>query len=115
MRRSLLLVLALLSACDRIPGTEANRIREAEQAVRKELLDPSAAQFRTVAKTKYGVCGEVNAKNQMGGYSGFRLFYVSEGEVGVEPDRMSSLDFETEHGQFMAGYVVACDLTRNRK
>ena len=38
------------------------------------LKDASSAQFRNVVKIGTDVCGEVNAKNGFGGYTGFRKF-----------------------------------------
>jgi hypothetical protein len=50
----------------------------AENAVKQKLIDPSSAEFRNVRPTSaWGICGEVNAKNRMGGYVGFRYFKVS--------------------------------------
>lgn len=51
----------------------------AEQAVRALLRDPSSAQFKrlSILKGKDGksyVCGQVNAKNAFGGYTGFSAF-----------------------------------------
>ncbi|MHC1479623.1 hypothetical protein ACYJW8_05180 [Frateuria aurantia] len=57
---------------------------EPERAVRRELKDPDAAQFRDVRANyteEFGLvaCGRVNAKNEFGGYTGFRRF-VSGGK-----------------------------------
>ena len=57
----------------------AETIVAAERAVRRELKDPDAAQFRDVRANyteEFGVvaCGQVNAKNEYGGYTGFRRF-----------------------------------------
>lgn len=62
----------------------AETIVAAERAVRGELKDPDAAQFRDVRANyseEFGVvaCGLVNAKNELGGYTGFRRF-VSGGK-----------------------------------
>lgn len=62
----------------------AETIVAAERAVRRELKDPDAAQFRDVRANyteEFGVvaCGRVNAKNEFGGYTGFRRF-VSGGQ-----------------------------------
>lgn len=60
----------------------AERIRDAEpkgrEAVIAKLKDPDSAQFRNTRPTADGLylCGEVNAKNSMGGYTGFKRFYV---------------------------------------
>ncbi|NBB15158.1 hypothetical protein GVN21_07290 [Caulobacter sp. SLTY] len=57
----------------------------ARKAVRWKLADPDSAKFRNVfVVAKPGqakaVCGEVNAKNQMGGYAGYKRF-ISAGTV----------------------------------
>ena len=46
--------------------------------------DPEAAKFRNIK----GNCGEINAKNKIGGYTGYRRFiYNSETDtVSIEED-----------------------------
>jgi hypothetical protein len=51
----------------------------AMQAVKAKLSDPGSVRFRGVfvrqqASGTKAVCGEVNAKNKMGGYGGFQRF-----------------------------------------
>ncbi|MDA3509317.1 hypothetical protein [Acinetobacter junii] len=41
-----------------------------EEKARRNLFDPEAAKFRNIQ----GNCGEINAKNKMGGYTGYRRF-----------------------------------------
>lgn len=89
MRAAILTTTALLviAGCDRIPGTEANRIAKGEQVAAALLIDPSSAQFRKTflrpgPKTKdekaegprWVVCGEINGKNRNGAYVGFSRF-----------------------------------------
>jgi hypothetical protein len=67
----------------------AETIVAAERAVRGELKDPDAAQFRDVRANyteEFGVvaCGRVNAKNEFGGYTGFRRFVSSGRSVILE-------------------------------
>lgn len=67
----------------------AETIVAAEHAVRGELKDPDAAQFRDVRANyteEFGVvaCGRVNAKNEFGGYTGFRRFVSSGKSVILE-------------------------------
>lgn len=53
-------------------------IQAARTLVVERLSDPQSAQFRN--EVIYGgtiVCGEVNARNRMGGYVGFRWFNVA--------------------------------------
>jgi len=67
----------------------AETIVAAERAVRGELKDPDAVQFRDVRANyteEFGVvaCGRVNAKNEFGGYTGFRRFVSSGKSVILE-------------------------------
>lgn len=79
--RYLIIFLALvLTSC----GKSANYEKMAKKAVAKDFLDPASAQFRNIdVQSDFGnadVCGEVNAKNSYGAYTGFKpfLFSVSE-------------------------------------
>jgi hypothetical protein len=69
-------VSCLCAACDRLPGTEAFTEEKAKRAVREQLLDPTTAQFRNVEERDGSICGEVNAKNKLGAYTGFTRFVV---------------------------------------
>jgi hypothetical protein len=67
----------------------AETVVAAERAVRGELKDPDAAQFKDVRANhteQFGVvaCGRVNAKNEFGGYTGFRRFVFGDGRVILE-------------------------------
>ncbi|MEA9913493.1 hypothetical protein VDG39_12370 [Xanthomonas campestris pv. raphani] len=67
----------------------AETIVAAERAVRAELKDPDAAQFREMRTNyteEFGVvaCGRVNAKNEFGGYTGFRRFVSGGRSVILE-------------------------------
>lgn len=63
-------------------------IPAARASVINLLKDPASAQFRDERLTPGGVlCGEVNAKNAMGGYVGFRKYIsVSEHLNYIEHD-----------------------------
>lgn len=50
--------------------------QEVKAVVAEELLDPTSATFRSLRKSSIGYCGEVNAKNRMGGYVGNRKFHT---------------------------------------
>ncbi|HEX7385825.1 MAG TPA: hypothetical protein VF285_00935 [Castellaniella sp.] len=56
------------------------------------LKDPDSAKFRN----QYGVCGEVNAKNALGGYVGYRRFIAVREDLVVVDDGLttSPADFE---------------------
>ena len=85
MKLNMLVAVFLLMSLTAYAATEseiANRLREAEPNGREALLtrlkDPESARFRNVKPTADGLylCGEVNSKNSMGGYTGFKKFYV---------------------------------------
>ncbi len=72
----------------------------ARQNVEGKLKDPQSAQFQNMTVSgKAGasvVCGEVNAKNGFGGYTGFKRF-VSAGPglaTQIEGGEMSGPEFE---------------------
>ncbi|MCL8299371.1 MULTISPECIES: hypothetical protein [Pseudomonas] len=79
-------------------GCGKSDIDLAREAVAEQLTDPSAAQFRNERSKKGGwVCGEVNSKNAMGGYVGFKRYTViwKDGggqTVAIEGDGETSLD-----------------------
>lgn len=63
--------------------------------VRARLKDPDSAEFRNVGYYSGGpgmaVCGEVNAKNSFGGYSGFERFVaLGEDTAFLESDTSAS-------------------------
>jgi hypothetical protein len=67
----------------------AETIVAAKRAVRGELKDPDSAQFKDVRANyteEFGVvaCGRVNARNDFGGYTGFRRFVFGDGRVILE-------------------------------
>lgn len=58
---------------------------DAKNVVASTLNDPESAKFRNIRSTKWSVgnfvCGEINAKNKMGGYSGYEGFYYINKKV----------------------------------
>ena len=87
-----LTVLVLASACsdpDNDKGYDADTnsnaditrqyIDAAKEAIKAQLIDPDSVRYRNIivdtrSFMKPVVCGEVNAKNRLGGYSGFQPF-----------------------------------------
>lgn len=54
---------------------------EAIDALKHSLSDPESAEFRGLRvvvreQIEFVLCGEINAKNRMGGYVGYRPFFV---------------------------------------
>jgi hypothetical protein len=83
LRGWILLGSAVLAACG------PSRLKQAEEIASHNLNDPGSTQFREVkASGENCVAGELNAKNRMGAYTGFRPFIVDlrKNEVAIMPD-----------------------------
>lgn len=70
---------------------EDAKIEFLKKKVKDTLKDPQSAQFRNIQfiKSSNSLCGEVNAKNSMGGYVGFKSFGVSADGDPVILQKMS--------------------------
>ena len=95
MKRSLLLgALAIVLPCAGTPKKEPSFVEEAQAATLDALKDPESARFKWVRATDgtkldmrwRAICGEVNAKNSHGGYTGFSRFVTF---------RIANYDFKT--------------------
>jgi hypothetical protein len=83
-----------LASCHYVPGTEAALFHEAEGAIKEILIDADSAEFRkleaknTELEGFATVCGEVNSRNRMGGYTGFKRFIAmpGKGHVVIDPE-----------------------------
>lgn len=100
---TVILMLAMLAGC-------SDAESDAEDLVRAQLTDPASATFRNVRSVRdeygvVGVCGEVNAKNRMGGYVGFVEFMAKQGEVVIRSRDDASL------GAYQVPYFRACTTT----
>ena len=74
----------------------AETIVAAQRAVRASLKDPDSAQFKDVyanytEEFQVVVCGRVNSKNSLGGYTGFKRF-VSNGKSAIIEGRDNVAD-----------------------
>jgi hypothetical protein len=71
-----------------------------EDAVRARLKDPESAQFQNQrVSAKGAACGEVNAKNGFGGYTGFKRYIFAGKEMTVFESDMAPGEFEVSWGQ----------------
>lgn len=107
MRISLIAVgvAALLPSLSLAATTTAPTIVKAKKIIAAEMVDPSSLQFRKLRVT-HGVvqgkaltitCGEYNARNKMGGYTGFARF-------AYEPTVMRGvISFNAEGGMDLFG------------
>ena len=68
----------LTTACEQLPGA----VNEAKREVRRNMIDPSSAQFESVREMPQSgaVCGFVNGKNRMGAYAGANPFVYEKGK-----------------------------------
>jgi hypothetical protein len=92
--------------------------------VERLLTDPNSAQFRELhaypaAGTPAAVCGEVNAKNRMGGYNGFQrfIFRVAVDKVELAPgtDQQALVDPLTaaiQSNEFNVDFLAICSDTQ---
>jgi hypothetical protein len=95
-----------LSACD------LTIKHEARERLADLLVDPSSAQVRRLVRNDGAICGEVNAKNRMGGYVGFKAFFAPKaGEAKINPEFSPDSKEPVEiYGQFIfdAEFRNAC-------
>jgi len=102
---------ALVSACDLIPGTDANLEKRAKDRAAQLLIDPSSAQFRNVEAREKAVCGEINGKNRMGAYVGFSRFYVDVGTWSPAIDPQFDFD-DLESARSLCASLAGSSCTR---
>ena len=71
-------------------------ITEIKQNIRADLKDPNSAEFRNVFITSVGhICGEVNAKNSFGAYTGFKRFFATSPDlISIEGVIYDSASFQ---------------------
>jgi hypothetical protein len=108
MKRSFyigLVIAAFLAGCGK------SRIEQAHDLVKDGLSDPDSATFKS--DTEYAkkdgnfiVCGQVNAKNRMGGYVGYRWYIVEDGKALVMNDDNAS-DFAGKYVETCTNLTVA--------
>lgn len=87
--------------------TGCSSTKKAEDAVRKQMIDPASTAFRALEDRNGFVCGEVNSRNRFGGYVGFRRFiYERKSEaVTIDPQEYLSEDSKRIFGN-IAGAVT---------
>lgn len=114
--RVILLATAVLAlaGCERFSREGDQAIEAAQALLHDGLNDPASAQFRKLNFNPAGgtVCGEVNAKNRMGGYVGFTPFYVVNGAVRIHPDPNAEFfdEFERrEHERSLKSFASMWD------
>jgi hypothetical protein len=80
-------------------------MHRAKEQIRRLMRDPVGVQFREVSierrpgPIRYVVCGEYNAKNGFGAYTGFERFYAfPDGDVKIQG----------RYDRFEAGWYEFC-------
>lgn len=67
-----------------IIGLSACGDSNVKSEVKSILIDPSSAEFKSITVFKNGnYCGEVNSKNRMGGYAGYKAFSKVDGKLEI--------------------------------
>lgn len=72
-------------------GVSQNTVASVQSTVREMMKDPESAKFRRTEtyRTRFGdqiVCGEYDARNSFGGYTGYDMYYfrLRNGQVMVK-------------------------------
>lgn len=91
MPRKIIISITFIALCIFIYAaysafTRYQSLREARKTVETILKDPASAQYsnETVSKDGAVVCGEVNSKNSLGGYVGFKRYLTRGKEVLID-------------------------------
>jgi hypothetical protein len=76
-------------------SVDSSEVRAAKRALEDSLIDVDSVQYRNVRTYSEGVvCGEVNAKNRLGGYAGYQLFVFNGDEDGeIVVDRVAHAEY----------------------
>ena len=121
-RFTLILSLALCGSA--FAQTTADRIKafdveKSKQLVADELSDPDSAKFRKMyisqfvnpnnGKITLWLCGELNAKNKMGGYVGYRQFLAFDDMAQINPAAENEKSMEgVQQQMFDLTYPKVC-------
>lgn len=118
------LILSLAVCGTAFGQTTADRIKafnveKAKERVADELSDPDSAKFRKLYLSEFvnpnngqaglWLCGEINAKNKMGGYVGYRQFFVKDDLVQINPATENEKSMEgVKQQMFDSAYPKVC-------
>ena len=104
MKTAITLIASLAIATPTLAQTQAAMTAQAKAIIAKRMVDPASLQLRntklvrTVSPQGRPVevlCGEYNAKNRMGGFTGFKMFLFEPVEMGgiMSIDLPRGMDF----------------------
>lgn len=109
-RVALVVLLTLLAACSDDKAAE----KAAKEGIAQEFNDPASVQYRgTITYSPeagvYATCGELNAKNQFGAYTGFTRFValvdIVDGKAEYRGENSTDEDqYPLLYGQLEAQY-----------
>lgn len=88
-----ILAMVGLSACSKPdPTPDEQLVAQVESQIRASMKDPDSAQFRPgfADAKKQIVCGEVNAKNSYGGYTGFEKYSYYKDRFHLQSDDLKT-------------------------
>ena len=107
MRLTHLILCGLaVCACDQVSEqvddivNAQTAISRAKESVVREQPDPAAAQFRDIVQVGDMVCGDLNGKNLLGAYVGFRPFVYREyqnGQTAWQTTGMNAFGIESRY------------------
>lgn len=114
--------LARQQAADSKDNELQSFIKAAKRELTKEFLDPDSANFRdtfvTSSNGSQTLCGEVNAKNKVGGYVGYKAFIVPYDKKQAEFTSilLKNYDQQSREGElkselFDISWEVSCKLS----
>lgn len=113
MKKLLVVVAVCLAFIAVLAGWRGYLVQTLRAPVLAQLNDPDSAQFRNLKyvgnwTAKGGLlCGQVNAKNAMGGYVGYSWFEASLKSVSIEDAEVKSL--------FDKSGLIRCDYSDSIK
>lgn len=118
MKKRRILALSLVALASAVVLAACDRHSSAHKDIKANLIDPDSAKFSEEADGKDGfVCGLVNSKNRMGGYTGNAPYIWKPGKGGLAVSetfsyykfrRMAdSLDRPSGKSEFQE-FVVTC-------
>jgi hypothetical protein len=94
MKAALAIALACAITAAHADVPDSVLVEMTQRIIVHDLKDPDSAHFRDVRVSspptiapKVIVCGEVNAKNSYGGYTGFKRFFLGRAGVVMEGSR----------------------------
>lgn len=109
MKKIAWVLIAVFLLASAVFGYRSYLVSELRKPVLAELSDPHSAQFQSErlfsnwTPSGSALCGEVNAKNRMGGYAGFQPFVAFPGYATVKSELQ---------GERLSAALTSCDFEK---